>query len=66
MIAYLVDQNFMQQPATPLSSTFTTSPVSPSQSTFSSELDSSLSDGLDTPVDVNIGELFNVEIGCGT
>jgi len=63
MIAYLVDQNFVQQP---LSSTFVTSPVSPSISTFSSDSDSSVGDGLDTPVDGSIGELFNVDAGCGT
>ena len=66
MIAYLVDQNFVQEPATPLSPTFAASPVSPSKSTFSSDSDSSIGDGPDTPVDGNVGELFNVEAGCGT
>jgi hypothetical protein len=62
MIAYLVDQNFMQQR---LSSTFPTSPIS-FNSTLLSDSDSSLDDEPYTPVDGHIGELFSVEGGCDT
>lgn len=65
MIAYLVDQNFTEQPATPFSSTFAASPTS-FKSTLLSDSGSSLDDELYTPVTGNVGELFNVEGGCGT
>jgi len=55
----------MQQPATPLSSTFAASPIS-FESAFLSDSDSGLDDELYTPMDGNVGELFNVEGGCGT
>jgi hypothetical protein len=57
----LADQNFVQQL---LSSIFAASHVSPSNSTFSSNSDSSVGDGLDTPVDGGVAELFDVEAGC--
>lgn len=60
MIAYLIDQNLMQ-PAISPSSTFPASPVSPSGLALSSD-----SSGLNTPINGNVAELFNIEAGCGT
>jgi len=65
MIASLVDPNFMHQPVTPHSSTFAASPIF-FKSALSPDSDSSLDDELYTPVDGNVGELFNVEGCCGT